>query len=460
MQVVPGSYRDPAGFVFEVDGVLLRHVDLSFAEELDALHRTGLYDELAGEGRLVSHEFQPAEVSPGAHAVLRPERVPFVSYPYEWSFSQLRDAALLTLDVQRRALARGMILRDASAFNVQWRGVEPVFIDTLSFGRYRPGQPWYAYRQFCEHFLNPLALMSRLDVRLSLLLRDFPDGIPMGLASRLLGAASWLRPGLAFHVHLHARLQDRYADREQAGSGPGGAVSLRTLQRMADHLAALVESFGWRPEGTSWAGYADLHNYSGAGLHSKAAVVRDFLARLRPASVWDLGANTGEYSRISAGEGRHVLAVDGDPGAVELSYRALKKERFPGVLPLVMDLLNPSPGLGWEHRERGSLAERGPADVVLGLALVHHLCLAGNVPLERVARFFRSVGRAAVVEFVPPGDGQVERLLSHRSAPPHRYDREEFERSFARWFRLEGRREVEESERAVYLWTAREDADA
>lgn len=454
IEEVPGSYRDRAGFVFHHDGILYRQVNRGFREHFDHFVQSGVYDELCGERLLVPHTVVdlPGDASPDAYTILRPELVPFVSYPYEWAFTQLKDAALLTLDVQQRALRRGMILRDASAYNVQWRDGRPVFIDTLSFGVYTDGQPWYGYRQFCEHFLAPLLLMARCDVRLGMLHRDFADGVPLELASRLLGRGSWLRPSPLLHLHLHARMQARHAN--SSGEARKQRLEKPALVRLVDHLRATVEDVSWTPTATEWAGYEDDHSYSAPATESKRRVVAELLARVRPQTTWDLGANTGAFSRIAAAQGSRVLSMDADPGAVELNYLRVRKEEQSGVLPLVMDLMNPSPASGWAHRERASLAERGPADAVLALALVHHLALSRNVPLERIAAFFRQIGRAAVVEFVPPDDSQAQRLLAQRPEQPHPYTREEFERRFSGHFTLREHRPIEGSGRSLYLWTA------
>ena len=223
-QPLGSSFRDPSGFVYTRSGVVYRQVNRVFQDEFEAVAGSGLYDELAGQRLLVAHESVSLDLaaSPDATAVLRPEPVHFISYPYEWSFGQLRDAALLTLELQERALGRGMTLRDASAYNVQFEGGRPVFIDTLSFEPRKEGAPWIAYRQFCEHFLVPLALMSRVDIDLGDLLRTHIDGIPLELGNTLLGGRSWRSLGLLFHVRLHAMAQRRYRDR-----APGTASSAR-----------------------------------------------------------------------------------------------------------------------------------------------------------------------------------------------------------------------------------------
>ena len=396
----PGSFRDPSGFVYRRDGVLYRQVNQSFADRWDDLVASGLLAELQSRGLLVPHETAPIEAAadPGvAHAVIRPEPIPTISYPYEWSFGMLKDAALATLDAQVAAAERGFALRDATAYNVQFRRGRPILIDTLSFERPEPGTPWIAYRQFCEHFLAPLALMARRDVRLGLLLRDHIDGIPLDLAARLLPGRSRWNLGLGAHIHAHARAQGRYAD---AGTDAAAATKKATVsefkqQALIDSLRRTIAKLEWTPEGTEWADYADNTSYGDAGTAAKEELVGRFLADAGGAVVWDLGANTGRYSRIAAGLGRDVVSWDIDPAAVERNYRQVRRDGDERVLPLVLDLANPSPGLGWANEERRSVPERANADVVLALALVHHLAIGRNVPLDRIASYFAGARPAA-----------------------------------------------------------------
>jgi hypothetical protein len=459
-EALGASYRDPSGFVYTRDGTLYRQVNRVFQDRFQAFLDSGLYTELEERRLLVAH--QPASLglaaSPDAAAVLEPERVEFVSYPYEWSFGQLKDAALLTLELQERALARGFTLRDASAYNVQFVRGQPLFIDTLSFEPREEGAPWAGYRQFCEHFLVPLALMSRVDVGLAALLRAHLEGIPLELGSRLLPRRTWLRPGLLFHVHLHAMAQRRYADRGVAESPRAGGtrrgVTASAAQGLVRSLRSAVEALDWRPAGTEWADYTQDNNYSAGASRSKREAVLGFLRGIDPATAWDLGANTGEYSRAAREVVPQVVAFDLDPAAVERNYRRMKAEGETGILPLLLDLTNPSPALGWAHHERLSLEERGPADVLLALAVVHHLAIGHNLPLERVAGFFARLGRSLVVEFVPKSDSQVQRLLRDRPDIFPEYTREGFEAAFRGWFRIEGAVPVAESERILYRMTS------
>jgi ribosomal protein L11 methylase PrmA len=450
-QALDSSFRDPSGFLYTRDGTLYRQVNQVFREPFEAFLASGLCEELIRDQKLVAHRPVGPELAatPDAHAVLEPHRIGFISYPYEWCFGQLRDAALL-------ALARGFTLRDASAYNVQFEDGRPIFIDTLSFEPRPEGTPWAAYKQFCEHFLVPLMLMSRRDVRCGSLLRSHLDGIPLQLGSRLLPRSSWLRPGTLVHLHLHAWMVDRYS-----ATDPGTAPKQQRKGLSRDAALALVrglrgtiEGLAWNPAGTQWAEYVGDNNYTTVAAGAKRDIVVDLLRDRGARVAWDLGANTGEYSRAAREVVPRVIAFDLDPAAVERNYRRVRQQHETGILPLLLDLTDPSPAQGWAHRERLSLEQRGPADALLALALVHHLAIGHNLPLELIARFLSRLGRTLVIEFVPKSDSQVQRLLRDRPDIFPSYTREGFEDAFKRHFRLDRSEAIPQSERSVYLMTS------
>jgi hypothetical protein len=412
---------------------------------------SGLYDALAGERLLVLHQeaARDLRLTDEGEVVIRPEEVPFVSYPYEWCFSQLKRAALATLEIERLALERGMTLKDASAFNIQFNGYLPVHIDTLSFERYAEGSPWRAYRQFCQHFLAPLALASRVDVRLTRLLRFYIDGFPLDLASKLLPRRTLLSFPLLVHLHAHASAQARFS---RTPSRPRRlSMSRRARLGLVESLAKAVQSLKYSPAGTVWVDYYENTNYTPEAVRRKKEIVAAFLERTGASVVWDLGANTGVFSRIASRQGRRTVSFDFDPAAVERNYLACVEERDDLLLPLVMDLTNPTPALGWAGECRASLAERGPADAVLALALVHHIAIGNNVPFDRLAEFLARLGEWLVIEFVPKSDSQVVRLLASREDVFSAYDLDSFERAFRERFAILATEPIEGSERVLYL---------
>ena len=450
----PGSYRDPGGFVYRRGGVLHRQIGAASIDDWEAFVASGLADRLISSGRLVGYGSAPLDdaATSDARAIIRPEEIEFISYPYEWTFSQIQDAALLTLDVQLDALAAGWTLKDASAYNVQFRAARPILIDSLSFEPHEDGAPWVAYRQFCEHFLAPLALMAYRDIRLSALLRADPDGIPLDLAKALLPWRTRFRFGLLSHIHLHANAQRRHAADDDAGEAARKArISTSRLIALLGNLRGTVAGLKWRPDDTEWSDYADNTSYTDRATTEKARLVGEFVGMAPGTRVWDLGANTGRYSRIAAETGKQVLAWDIDPAAAERNYRALRAEGRGDILPLVLDLANPSPGIGWAGRERRSLLERADPDIILALALIHHLAISRNVPLPMIIDLFAELAPWAVVEFVPKEDPMVRRLLATRRDVFPDYSLEAFRTAAAARFEIVTETPIDESPRVLFL---------
>ena len=461
---LPGSFRDPAGHVFVSEGTLYRQIEPAGRQAYQRLMQSGLYEALVRDRLLVAHEdLGPPLGQPNA-TLIRPERVPMVSYPYEWCFSQLRDAALATLRIARTALTFGMALKDASAYNIQFFRGRPILIDTLSFEEYTGG-PWVAYRQFCQHLYAPLLLWSIRDPQLARLSQLYIDGVPLPLASKLLPRRSWLKPGALFHVHMHAAAEQRLSGAPGARGGSAGpavrAPENDARSRGTGKTEALLESLEravaatrWTPQSAWSSYYATQPSYEPDAFARKLDLVTGWLQRLQPATVWDLGANTGQFSKVAARQGALAVALDSDPACVETLYRQAREEKIETLLPLVADLTNPSPGIGWANVERQTLEQRGPADVVLALAVIHHLAIGNNVPLDAVAAYFARLGRRAIVEFVPKSDPMVQGMLTSRADVFAHYTAEEFERAFSARFTIEQRAVISSSDRLLYLMTA------
>ena len=448
---VPGSFRDPSGFLFWRDGSIYRQVNNSYKEHYDHLMHSGLYKALLDAGLLIPHEeidTEPAQ-SEKVYKIIKPEPIEFISYPYEWCFSQLKEAALLTLRIQKNSLDFGMSLKDCSAYNIQFKKGKPIFIDTLSFQKYREGQPWVAYRQFCQHFLAPLTLMSYKDIRLNQLLRIYIDGLPLDLASSLHPFRTHFMFSMLSHIHLHASSQKRFADRKVDTNSL--KVSRLGFLGLVDNLESTIKKLKWKPRDADWADYYTETNYSAEAFEHKKQIVAEFLNKLNPKSVWDLGSNVGLFSRLSGDKGIRTISFDSDPAAVEKNYQECLKRGDTNLLPLVIDLTNPSPGIGWQNQERMSFEERGPADTALALALIHHLAISNNVPFNKLASFLRSICNSLVIEFIPKTDSQVQRLLATREDVFPDYNQQAFENEFGRYFTIQSSVRISGSERTMYL---------
>lgn len=455
------SFRDPAGFIFAHKGKIYRQINAAGKKDYELFLSSGLYMELAEQGLLIEHEeikdLPGLAVSARRYKIIKPTHIPFISYPYEWTFSQLRDAALLTLRVQKKALAKGMILKDASAYNVQFIGSKPVFIDTLSFRTYKSGMPWDGYKQFCQHFIAPLALSAYYSPEIIKTLSVYLDGIPLALSARLLPARARARWGLLAHLLLHAASQKRYDTANLKPSASNRQVGSTALHGLISSLEKTVLSLKLPRQRSEWGQYYDNTNYSARAFDAKKKVVKTLLNTVSPSPkmVWDMGANDGTFSELAAKLGAYTIAFDIDHQAVEAGYKKDRKGLDDLVLPLTQDLSNPSPALGWAHKERSSLEQRGPADVVIALALIHHLAIGNNTPLNDIASFFRSISKNLIIEFVPKGDSKVEILLRNRVNQFDDYDAEHFEKAFERQFKLVNKLAVADSRRVIYLYKAK-----
>ncbi|MFH1479555.1 MAG: SAM-dependent methyltransferase [Candidatus Omnitrophota bacterium] len=450
---IPCSFRDPSGFLFLEDNILYRQVNGSYKEDYDYLMSSGLYKALTDAGLLIPHEEADRKHigSDKAYKVIRPEKIPFISYPYEWCFSQLKEAALATLKIQKISLQFGMSLKDCSAYNMQFIENKPVLIDTLSFEKYRDKEPWAPYRQFCQHFLAPLALMSYKDVRLNQLLRIYIDGVPLDLASSLLPFYTFLNFPILSHIHLHSKSQKYFSDKTIKMKQY--SMSRLSLLGLIDSLESIVGKLRWQVKQSEWIDYYEDTNYSLEALEQKKEIVSAFLDEVKPGVVWDLGGNIGLFSRIAGNKGIYSISFDMDPCVIEKSYKECLKNREKNILPLIIDLTNPSPSIGWENKERMSLIERGPVDLALALALVHHLAIGNNLPFSKIAEFFSNICKALIIEFIPKSDSQVQRLLSSREDIFLDYTKEHFEGEFRKYFDIENSVKIKSSERVLYLMT-------
>jgi hypothetical protein len=458
---VPASFRDPAGFVFVEDGVHKRAITRSGLPAYTQFLESGLYDELAANALILPHREQ-ALAHPNAvvRKVLIPEQLAYVSYPYEWCFSQLRDAALLTLDIQRRALRKGMSLKDASAFNVQFRGAaSPVFIDTLSFEE-NDGGPWVAYHQFCRQFLGPLLLAAYRDEDFLAHLAAQPEGYPLEFTSRLLPLRSYLRPGPLLHIHLHSRAGAAEAGREPAARAPQQSAkpSADRKPQLTESLHAAITAIQLRPRRSAWSGYyEDRTHYTEQAESFRRQTVLRHLERLKPSLVYDLGANRGDYSRLIAATGYRCVALEMDSRCVEASYRAARELQDPEawLLPLRMNLCAPSPGLGFACSERMSLAERPRAGLIVALALIHHLRIGGQAPLDRIASYLGQLGDHLLIEFVPADDPMVRRMLRNHTNAFEDYTLQNFrDASTPYWEEMESHA-IPDSPRSLHLFRKR-----
>jgi len=451
---ISSSFRDPSGFVYHRNNVLYRQINFVYKNNFDLLISSGLFKKLQKEKLLISHSEVDLKYAHdiNAYKVIKPELVSFISYPYSWSFSMLKDAALLTLRIQKIALEYGMGLKDASAFNIQFVEGNPIFIDTLSFEKYEDGSPWVAYRQFCQHFLAPLSLMAYTDIRLNQLLKIYIDGISLDLASKLLPKKTYLNFSMLSHIHVHSRSQNKWADKQVSIKEQKIKIPKLQLSALIDNLYSSVGNLELKKTKTEWGDYYNFTNYDTEAFKDKGGIVKKMIKMSKPKTVWDLGANDGYFSRIAADYGSETVAFDIDPIAVEKNYLRIKKNNEKNILPILLDLTNPTSSYGWANEERDSLVKRGPADVVMALALIHHLAIGNNLPFYKIAEFLSKICGYLIIEFVPKKDSQIKKLLASREDIFPDYTQENFEKIFNKYYKFICKNKVKNSLRTIYLY--------
>ena len=447
---IKSSFRDPSGFLFTFEGSLYRQINKSYQNEFDKMIDSGLYQKLVEKELLIPHEEVNVESSQPekCYKTIKPKLIDFISYPYEWSFNQLKDAALTTLEIQKIAMDYGLTLKDSSAYNVQFLNGKPIFIDTLSFEIYQEGQFWKPYRQFCQHFLSPLALMNHKDIRLNQLLKIYIDGIPLDLTSKLLPAKTKTMFSLLAHIHTHSKKQKDYEGKQV--DVKKRKLSKNSFVGVIESLHSAIKKQNISLEKTEWGNYYSDTNYSEVAMNDKKAIILNLIEKIKPKNVWDIGGNVGIFSRISSDKEIFTVCFDIDPVAIEKNYLECKEKNEKYLLPLLLDLTNPSPDIGWQNMERDSFLTRGPADLVFALALIHHLAISNNVPFELISEFFSRNCRNLIIEFVPKTDTQVKRLLSSREDIFSEYDYEHFEKEFEKLFIIIEKKEIKDSERIIY----------
>ncbi len=459
----PGSFRDPSGHVYHYQGRVFRNLGYKSAAHLAAVRQGDGLDELVAMGLLLPFQDAPPELAAdilgagGGVRVVEHPCLPFVSYPYEWSFQALKAAALHHLALQRAALDRGLTLSDATAYNIQFLGPQPIFVDLLSLRPYREGELWPGHQQFCEQFLGPLVLQAARGTFINPWYRGNQEGLPVPELASLLPWRWRLRPTVMTHLVLPARAQ-RAAFRQGAA---GQGIAPRRLPRLSrqayanilHQLAAFIGALVPRQARSIWGNYAETHTYGQAEYERKRAFVGRFVQEVRPRVLWDLGCNTGDFSALALHAGaERVIGFDADPGALDRAFSRAQRERL-DFLPLYMDAANPSPDQGWNQAERQGLAARVNADGLLALAFVHHLAIGRNIPLDEAVGWLMSLAPRGVMEFVPREDPTVQTMLTHREADLFAdYTQAAFVAAIQRRGEILAEEQVSASGRHLYAW--------
>ncbi|MEJ8842729.1 hypothetical protein WG954_10080 [Lacibacter sp. H375] len=446
----PASFRDPSGFIYEKDGTIFRFVAAGYSEDYDLLMKSGLADELLKKKLLLPFtEFSENHTGRADwYKTLQPQQLPFLSYAWEWSFEQLKGAALTTLDICKQALQKGMILKDASPTNIQFVDGRFKLIDTLSFETYKEGESWIAYRQFCECFLNPLLIAFHTGMEVHRLMLSYPDGVPATVTSSLLPFKTKLNASVYLHVHLQAKMAGKHSTGQKQTTRK---ITQKNIDQILQNLHSLISNLSLPVQTTTWNNYYSETILSETYFSEKKKLVSSLLESTEYSSVLDLGANEGEFSLLCKNDAM-VISTDFDSDCINRLYKRIKEEKRTNIYPAVIDLTYPSPSLGWRNEERQAFFKRTKVDVCMALALMHHLAIAKNITFEQLAAFFASVCKVLIIEFVPKSDPKVLGMLKWRKDIFDEYDQETFEHAFAPLFVLERKMIVQGSERTMYVY--------
>ena len=457
-----GSFRDREGRVYNVDGEIFRALSQKALAAFDALEGTRFYSDAVESGKVIRSErvgldaLHLSDVSQEQalswQGALRHERIPFVSYPYEWTFSMLKDAARLHLELLQKALVENFVVKDSTPYNVQWQGAAPRFIDIPSFEVLEKGEPWVGYLQFCQLFLYPLLLTAYKGVAFQPWLRGSIDGFEPEEMNRLFGVRDRFRPGVFSHVYLQSKLKQLQSNpktslrKEVRASGFPKEIILANARK----LQRLIERLEWKLQRSEWSHYDQEHSYQDAEHLEKEVFVEDTARSVQPELAWDLGCNTGRFARLAAKHSQYTVAMDADALAIERLYKALRDEGMTNILPLVNNVVDSSPNLGWRLQERQDLVSRGRPQLVLALALIHHVVIGCNVPTTEFLDWLKSLGATLVIEFVTREDAMVKKLLLNKEDHYVDYELGFFEQALEKRFEIKQRLELASGTRVLY----------
>lgn len=454
------SFRDNDSVILKKNNEIIRVIYNSYKQHYDAFEGSGFMDELINNHKLISHtdissEKNTFENSNKIYKIIKPKYIPFISYPYEWCFSQFKQAALLTLSIQLNALQKGLTLKDASAYNVQFLNGKPIFIDTTSIEIYEEGKPWVAYKQFCQHFLAPLLLYKYGNPVLVKLLWSNIDGLPLDTISKVLPFKTRFNFFVWTHIHYHAKLELKYNSSKSIKSKKMH-LSKSRLEAFIQFLKSGIENIELPKSKTEWSDYYDTFSYSKDMFEQKKELVQKYLSICDSNTILDIGCNDGAFSLIAAQYAKQVVSVDFDYLVIENLFNITKNKNITNITPLILDISNPSPAIGWANTERLSFFNRTNYDTILALAIIHHLAIGNNVPISNIAKMFASISKFLIIEFVPKTDPQTQKLLVTKKDIFNHYTLEEFKMQFQKYFTINAFEQLKGSDRILFFMTKNE----
>ena len=450
---LPSSFRDPSGYVFFDNGIVKRVINPIYFKQYNTLVNSGFFKKLFQHKLLIEHK---ELLNNSSQIIIQPEQIPFITYPYEWCFNQYKEAALLTLKIQKFALENNFSLKDAAAFNIAFHNGKAVFIDTLSFDFYKEDEPWRAYKQFVSHFLGPLLLAHYHGSQSLKLMSNFIDGIPIKMLSSLLPFKTKLNPFLYTNVHLLAKYENKYNEDYSQNSKQILLTKKAQLNIIKSHYV-LIKKLSLK-ESSEWGDYYTKTNYSNNAFTIKSDIINVWVDKLSPKTLIDIGGNDGTFVRSIKHKFKQALVCDIDNGAVDFNYAKIRTNKEINILPFVLDVLSPSAAIGFNNKERESFLDRIQSftpDVTFALAVIHHMSLSGNITFNMSAKFYASFSKYLIIEFPKRKDSWVQRLLSAKGTFKNHfnfYNITEFEEVYSNYFQLVEKKSIKGSERVMYLF--------
>jgi len=447
------SFRDPSGHMFYDGDTLRRVINPIYFPQYKKLSQSGFFKTLIKNKLLISHEETLVSED---KIIITPEKIPFITNPYEWGFEQFKQAALLTLKIQKFALSKGFILKDASAYNVTFHKGKPIFIDTLSFDFYEEGTPWRAYKQFITHFFGPLVLAKYHGTDIFAMLGSFIDGIPVKLIASMLPKRTKISSVLFPNIHLLAKMENKHSEDYKAETKIA-KLSKKAQENIISSLYNYISKISLK-EASEWGDYYTKTNYNEGAFKTKKELIRDWVQPLNAKSLIDIGGNDGTFARTVQDIVEDIIVTDIDRNAVDFNFKQLRENKEENMLPFVCDVLQPAPGIGFNNTERNSLIERLKTyapEVTMALALIHHITLSGNVPFEKSAEFFSKFSKYLIIEFPTREDSWVESLLVRKREFINHFDfynETNFEMGYTSHFELLKKERVTGTKRIMYLY--------
>ncbi|MCX6299879.1 MAG: hypothetical protein NTY72_12400 [Bacteroidetes bacterium] len=447
------SYRDYAARVVKKEDGFYRYIFLEYKAEYEHLMQSGLYEELIQKELLIEHKEIQIEIDdPKVYKLLYPTQIAFQSYPFEWSYKQWIKAILAYLKINHIALKYGMILKDATPYNIYLTEGKAVMFDTSSFMFFKKNDNWIAYRQFCETFLSPIVLMHYNGAEWSKLTIAELRGLHLNFVSKQLPLKSWFNLTTLINIHLHSRYYGKInTTKNELKKNKGFTVEkLKSLHQMIfKTITNWVEPYLYA---NKWADYYENDIESEEYLEDKETTIRKWLETTKPKSVIDLGANTGKFSFIAAEYAELVIALEADDNCVDKIEKCIVENKINNIVAIIGNLTEPSPTLGLLNNETESIYFRANSEMALALAITHHLYITNKMCFDQIAAILNKFcSKYLIVEFIEIDDKRVQKLLENNHTNQKDYTESNFIKSFGSYFKILEIKKIHNSNRSIIL---------